>query len=355
MASGDTQQTTVSSAPANPEVTNTANKILAGVNTQLDTNPADSVFGQPLYAGVGDTTRQAWNSATSAANNPAFTGAVGTATDFAGGLLRGGGLTSGQSGDVATMRDIGLGYGLLGQNGGLNATQTGALGTVNTVGQGYGNLYDAFAQDAPGYQAVRDKVSNDALTSVNGLFNNSGRFGGGTHVVKAAEGVGNVLAGLDYQNFQNDVANRYNSLGGQLNAANTAFGMGQTGVGNQFSALAGQAGQANSAFSAGQTGVGNAFTAGAALPGLYQASMLPSQTMAGIGAAQDADAQARLLAQNDLFRRQQDARMGQIGWGAGVLAGPSAAGGTVQTTTEPATPWWQSALGLGIGAAGAFL
>lgn len=237
MASESTNTNTSTTAPANPMVTSTVDKILGGVQGELGKTPA--VFGESLYGGQGAQT----------------TAALGN-TDFSNGI-----------------------------NGALKSFGNAASG-------------GAYGMNDPGYATLRANAGNDAQTMINGQFNNSGRLGGGSANKAVGEGVTNALAGLDYANFQND---------------------------RQWQAQ-----------SAGM------------LPGLFQSSLMPGQI-------QDASTQAALLGRNDLFRRTNDANKDQLGWGASVLGGPASASGSTTTQTSPATPWWQSALSLGLGAGAAFL
>lgn len=154
-----------------------------------------------------------------------------------------------------------------------------------------------FGTNDPGYAAMRAKVADDVGTASNALFTTSGRFGSGSHANDFSEGMTNALSGMDYQNFQNDQQR-------QMQAA----GM---------------------------------------LPGLYSAGMAPSAAMGAIGAEQDANALTMRQGEADLFNRQNNRGMNDLSWASSVLAGTAPSGGTTQTTTQPATPWWQSMLGAG--------
>lgn len=249
-----TQQVIQQSAPTNPQVTATTNNLLTKLDTA--TNAGVPVFNESLFSPAGSTTQQGWQGALTAANNPGYSASIGKAID--------------------------------------------SLGNA-AAGNDYGT-------NDPGYATLRANAGNDALTSVMGAFNNSGRLGGGSNVKAAGEGVTNALAGLDYANFQND-----------RNWQATAAGL---------------------------------------LPQAFQSSLLPSSAVAGVGAAQDANQQGILQGRNDLFQRQQGNQWDTLARASGILNGTTANSGTTTTTTSPAaqqTPWWQSALGLGIGAAGAFL
>lgn len=243
MGGGGTETQTTTSGPTNPMVDSTTTKLLSGLQGQVDKGTA--VFNQSLNPGAGSTTQNSWASMLSAANNPAYSAGVSGATsDFA---------------DIAA-----------------------------------GNR---FGTNDPGYAALRAKAGDDTLRDVNSMFTSSGRFGSGSHVGTATEALGNVNAGMDYQNFQNDQQR-------QMQAA----GM---------------------------------------LPGLYAAGMAPAGVQGAVGAEQDANALALRQGENDLFRRQNDTGWSTLGQATSILAGNAGAGTQQQSTTSPTAPWWQQALGAG--------
>lgn len=247
MGGGGKEVSTSTSGPSNPRVTATQNKLLGG----LDTAFAQGVkpFNKSLYPGVGETTQNSWAQTLGAAGNQDFASGIGGAiSDF---------------GDVAA-----------------------------------GNR---FGTDDPGYAALRAKAGEDTLRDVNGIFTGSGRFGSGSHVDTATESLGDVYAGLDYQNHQQDIARQQQAL--QL------------------------------------------------LPQAYQASLMPGAAAGAVGSAQDADALATRQGENDLFRRQNDTKWDALARASSIAAGTAGMGGTTTTNTQPSTPWWQvagaGALGLG--------
>ena len=83
------------------------------------------------------------------------------------------------------------------------------------------------------------------------------------------------------------------------------------------------------------------------MPSLYQGALAPSATQGAVGAAQDANTQAALLGQNDLFRRTADSKTDLLAKLSSILAGTGGQAGTTTTQSSPATPWWQSALAIG--------
>lgn len=244
---GDSNQTSTSStASSNPNVTNTTNKLLGGIDAAWAKGP--STFNESLYGGLGGTTNQGLQQLIGSANNPAYSqGVQGAIQSF---------------GDTAAGKNIGV--------------------------------------NAPGYQTVRNKLSNDVLTSTNNSFNNSGLFGSDNNQGAAASGLADSLGALDM---------------GQYNA-----------------------------------GLDRQVQAAGMLPGLYQASQQPASTLLSAGAIQDADKQAALQGRFDLSQRQGNAQTDLLAKLSSILAGNAQASGSTTTSTTPSTPWWQSAIGIGLGA-----
>lgn len=169
-----------------------------------------------------------------------------------------------------------------GQGATTQQAQQNALDVANPVAAG-----ERFGQDDPGFAALRQRAGEDTLKGVNSTFTNSGRFGSGSHVGAATEGLGNVFSELDYNNYQRDLARQQQAIG----------------------------------------------------------------TIGAVGAAQDADTSAQRQGENDLFQRQEGALFNTLGRGSSILSGTASGSGNTttntQTQTQPSTPWWQSAIGLG--------
>jgi hypothetical protein len=182
-------------------------------------------------------------------------------------------------------------------SGGLTSGQTGAM-------NGLSGLIGAYDQNSPGYQEMRTKALNDAVQNVGEGFTASGRFGGGSYINDATNAAVNAIAPLDYQNYSNSVEN-------QKGIYNTLFGYGQQGLVNQNNAVA---------------------------------------ALGAIGGAQDADAQATRQGAYDLYTRQQNAPLDWLSRLTSAAAGNAAGTGTTTTNTQttPQTPWWQTAIGLGL-------
>lgn len=242
MGGGGTETTVQQSGPTNPMVDSTTTKLLTNLQGQVDRGTA--VFDKSLNPGAGPTTQNSWSAMLNASNNPDYArGVSGATSDFA---------------NIAAGK--------------------------------------RFGEADPGYAALRTNVANDTLRDVGSSFLTDGRFGSSVMGEAAGEGLGNALAGLDYQNHQSDIAR-------QERAASM-------------------------------------------LPGLYSAGMAPSGVQAGVGAAQDANALAMRQAENDLFRRQNDSGWSTLGNASSILAGTAGAGTQQQSTTTPTAPWWQTGLSL---------
>lgn len=196
-------------------------------------------------------------------------------------------------------------------NGGYNAALTGAQGEVL-------DYLKSSRSNAPGYAALRQKGIDDALTGVGSSFLTDGRFGSSVMGEAAGEAAADTALGFDYQNYT-DRLNR------QLQGSQALAGIGQTAM-------------------------GNAGAAAAALPGFATARLQPAQMQIAAGQMLDADTQARLQGENDLFRRTNDAGWSTLGQASSILNGTAGASGQQTSTTSPQAPWWQTILGMGLGA-----
>jgi hypothetical protein len=232
---GDNKDETVStSRPTNPAVDNTLTNLLGSLGGVAAKGMP--TFNQSLYTGAGDTTKAGWASMLGAGNNPTYSaGVAGATADFA---------------DAAA-----------------------------------GNQFGA-------NDAYYDKLSDKALTNVNSMFTNSGRFGSGSHVNTAVSALGDV-------NNANIAADRQ--------WQSQAAGM---------------------------------------LPGMYQAGMAPAGVQLGVGAQQDADALARRQGEADLHERTYGADWANLGKASSIFGQLAGTGGQTNTVSSPATPWWMNAASL---------
>jgi hypothetical protein len=247
---GSPTTTSTSSTKPSKAVQETTDKLAGGISKAYDAGY--DVFDKSLFAGAGPTTQNAWEQALGAANS------------------------------------AGPGF--------VNSMQ-GALGDFGATARG-----DRFGLNDPGFAQLRQGVIDDTMTNINSQFTNSGRFGGGSHVESLGRGVGNAVAGLDYGNFQSDIARQQQAAG--------------------------------------------------MMPGLFGAMQAPSAAVGAVGAAQDANQQGILQGENDLFRRQNDGDRLLLGELSSILAGNAAVGGQTTTQTTPQPSWWQQVLGYVAGNAG---
>lgn len=275
---GSSTTSTSQTGSASPVVTENVDKLVGKVGGLSDKDYP--VFNKSLYPGLSSTSQGGIQGLLNASNNGIYTGGVNSALDYSAGMAGG----SGPSLTESTLMDVAQG--------------------------------NRFGENAPGYATLRNNVRNDTLTDINAMFSNSGRLGSGMHVDKAAEGVGNALAGLDYTNYQNDIGRQERALG----------------------SIEGQR----------QQGVANTFAAQQSLPGLLQASTAPAQMQLTAGGLLDADKAAKLQGDQDLFMRKNLADYTQLGQLSSILAGTAPSAGTVTTQTEPAPNPWLGALGAGL-------
>jgi hypothetical protein len=282
---GDVTTGGSTTTPNSKQVTKTTDMLLGGLQDAY--KGGVSVYGQPLYTGPGNTTRSAWNSG----------------IDNAYGLLGAGGLTEGQHSAAATFGNLRGAYQGLGDNNGLTGQQSGAMTGLGGLGSHYAGLGQAYDPNSSAYKTLRQGVIDDTLSNLGSQFTASGRFGGGSYVDTASQGLGDALAGLDYSNMQNDINNRYRSLDAQRGVFGDVFGMGQQALTNQQDAI---------------------------------------NSLTQIGAAQDADSLAGRLADYDLFTRTNDADWEAISRASSILSGTAGASGS---TTTNNIPWWSALLG----------
>ena len=279
------------------------------------------VYDKPLYTGPSSNTQHAWNYGSSVANN----------------LVDAGGFGIGQRDAMTGLSSVGAGYADIGANGGLTAGQSAAKAGLGGLGSQYAGLGTAYDPNSAAYKTLRQGVIDDTLSNLGSQFTASGRFGGGSYVDTASEGLGEALAGLDYTNMQNNVNNQYRSLDAQRGIFGDQFGMDQTGTQNRFGALAGQAAGLGAQFGMGQQALQNRNDA--------------VDRLTGIGSAIDASQLASRMADYDLFTRKQDADWEARARASSILGGTAGASGS---TTSNTVPWWAAIAGLGATGASIF-
>jgi len=204
-------------------------------------NSPAPVFDKSLYTGMGETTQNALAGIEGGANPAGYSGFVG-----------------------------------------------GAIGDFGDVAAG-----NRFGTNDPGFATLRQGVIDDTMSSINSTFGNSGMFGSDSNLEAAGRGIGSAIAGLDYGNFQNDIARQQNAVG--------------------------------------------------TLNSLYGMSQQPGQTQLAAGQIRDADALAGRQGEADLFERDNNADYNRFLELIGAFTGSQSNAGMKQEV-----PWWQSLLG-GIG------
>jgi hypothetical protein len=183
--------------------------------------------------------------------------------------------------------------------GGINELLSGADNPIYS--QGAQNSLDITADVAAGNRfgendAYYKTLMDDATSAASSPFVSSGTFGSDRHREAVASGLGRVQGAR----YDNDVARMERAQ--------------------------------------------------AALPGRYAATLQPSSTKIGAGQMLDADRQAGLLAENDLFQRNQNQNYDHLAKSLGLLgSGPFA------NQQERQDPTAMDYLGLGAGALFSFL
>jgi hypothetical protein len=152
----------------------------------------------------------------------------------------------------------------------------------------------------PNYQAMIDRAANGTAADINAAMGADGAYGSNVHVSALADQIGALRTNAAVQERQMELQRQ-------------------------------------------QQAISN-------LPGLYSAGQMPAATIGAVGAAQDANQNAILQGQNDLFRRQNDAGTDYLGRFFSMLGSGAQIGGSNTTTTSitPQAPYWQSLLGLGL-------
>lgn len=358
MGGGGTKTETQTSGSTNPMVDTTVTKLLTGLGTQVDKGTA--VFDKSLYAGMSDTTKGGINALVARANEgqPGLDAAYGWANNTVANGGYNAAMTKALSGyqGVANaggynsaLRNAEKGYQSVADAGGYNQALTQAQSGVQ-------NYLKESQTNAPGYAALRQRGIDDALTGVGSSFLTDGRFGSSAMGDAAGEAASDVALGYDYQNYTDRLGRQLQgnealagigqtALGNRMGALSGVAGVGQTAMGNQMGALSGVAGL-------GQSAMANAGGAANSLPGFANARLQPAQMQIAAGQMLDADAQARLQGENDLFRRTNDAGWSTLGQASSILAGNAAASTQQSSVTTPTAPMWQQLLGYVAGNAG---
>jgi hypothetical protein len=152
----------------------------------------------------------------------------------------------------------------------------------------------------PAFQAMVDRAANGTAADINASMGANGRYGSNVHVGALTDEIGALRMGAGVQNRNTELTRQSNAI--------------------------------------------------AALPGLFNARTLPASATGAVGAARDANSQGELSGEYDLQSRQSNAWTDLLAKLASAGAGNAASAGTTTTNsqTAPTTPWYLSALGLGL-------
>jgi len=278
-------------------------------------NAGNQVYQAPLYAGLSGRTNTALNNIASTAN--ASQGYMNGAMAGTQALIGNGGFANGMGRNLREVEGLGAAA------GGPSLTEQTLLGTARGQYLNGANPY---------FEANLRRASDDTYADVMASLGSSGRTGSSVHMDELTGALGDLNNSARSQQYETErdrqlqaigaiEGTRQQAFGNQMTAASTAFGMGQQGVANRMAGMA-------------------------ALPGIYEASQMPNQTALQVGQMRDTDAQARLMADYDLFQRRDPythiARYMTLMNGSQDTAG-----------VREEAPWWQTALGTAATVAGA--
>jgi hypothetical protein len=199
--------------------------------------------------------------------------------------------------------------------------------TVDKLATGLGNEY------APG-KSLYQAPSSATQQGIQGLLDTAGNQTYGAGVSGALDLTSDVAAG---NRFGENDAYYKTLMNDAIEGANKPFlSSGTYGSDKHRQAVA--TGLARVQGEQFNSDVARQERAQANLPGLLNASSLPSQMRLTGGGLLDADAAAKAAAPTDYLAKHSS-----------ILAGNAGTAGTTTTKTEPMTPWWQSAAGIGFG------
>jgi hypothetical protein len=152
----------------------------------------------------------------------------------------------------------------------------------------------------PAFQQMVDRAANGTAADINAAMGGNGRYGSNVHVGALADEIGALRTNAGVQNRTLELSRQQNAI--------------------------------------------------SALPGLFTAGTMPSSATGAVGAAQDANAQGERMGEYDLATRKSNAWTDLLAKLASAGAGNAAGAGTTTTSTQttPTTPWWQSAIGMGL-------
>lgn len=376
-------------------------KLATGVGGVYDSGY--KVYGKDLNAGLGSQTRSALTDLWTGANRN--TEGLKAANKFNTGMISGTGLTGGQTASMGGLKQLGDEYSVL-------ATKAGqpnyAQGVYTDISKKLANpswaegAFKDFAGTArapsltektmmdvargkqigeknPYLMKLLDRSAADTSADMAAGFGAAGRFGSSNHAGALADSVSQTRAQALYDDYEKSLARQRQALGdiegmrqqgntnylnalgasdaarrGNLSDRMSALGQSETIRRNSLLDQAGmldrEAGVQRDLFGMGQQGTANRFAASDRASGLYDSLLDPARTRLGVGQTLDANSQAELLAQNDLFRRKSDGDYSNLARILGLFTGMNGMPGT-----QKETPWWQTLASTGIGLGSVFL
>lgn len=395
----ETKQETKSDpwAPAQPAL----QEILGGASSAYKSGVGSQVYTGDRTAGLGDTTQAGLGALVSGANGAngvtangvnylqSLLGNGGTTAGVQNALA---GLMSVQGVDTS---GVAAAANRMGSPTGAASTVGNALtgGAYNLDGSGYKSLADQLGTGTQTQRSLQDAAdgkflgeanpytermitqgAGDAASSVAQKFAASGRYGSGRFSGAIADATDRVGTELRYKDYDAERARQASAAGAIDSAANARTGV-QSGLldsqnnvrtqnanqavtganlvsGADAAALTGQntlaalLSQNNAQQIAQNTAALNSATGDRAaaqsglgqIAGLQGALMQPGQTLAGVGAIQDAARQEELDAQQSVFDETQNSPWKQLGLYSGLAAPIAGLGGTTSGTTIQKTP-----------------
>lgn len=240
---------------------------------------------------------------------------------------------------------------LLGQ--GPNALQTygtdiasGANG-IGTEGD-YRNLFNAVD---PEFEKVVQKTAGDLTDQIGRTFGGAS-YGSAQHTGTIADQVGSAVSQMRSQNFNNNLQNRLGILG------NISGIQGQN-IGNQLSAAGALSGEQQAGLNLqrglygdianlGQQDIGNRLSGLGVADSVYNSQYLPSQMLAGVGAAREGKSAEELQAKMDKAEIKDQNDWDRLMSYFGIATGTGAQGNRTTTTVQQPSNPWSSILGGGL-------
>ncbi len=196
-----------------------------------------------------------------------------------------------------------------------------------------GEFLDA---ENPYFSKAVEAASRPVTSQVGSMFSRGGRYGSGANQDVLSRSIGDISSKMAYQNYAQERAN-------QIAAQNRVNALEQAGRARQDAA-------ASASMNRELQNRAQRMQFMGMVPGLRNLDFADAQKIAGVGAARDAEAQARLSADIDRFNFGQNVGRQKLGDYASLVRGGTFGG----TTTSISPQFYNPAanyLGLGLGAA----